>query len=91
MMPKMKFILICASFFLVAMVNAQIAKKVVADADMERVFQEVKTPYKNGMVVVPQDNGKKIDCPTVYSVGKDWFMSYIVFDGKGYETHLAKS
>ena len=58
---------------------------------MERVYQEVKTPYKYCMVVVPQDNGKKIDCPTVYRVGKDWFMSYIVFDGKGYETHLAKS
>ena len=91
MIPKMKSVLISTSFFLVSMVNAQMAKKTVPDTDMERVYQEVKTPYKYGMVLVPEDNSKKIDCPTVYRKGKDWFMSYILFDGKGYETYLAKS
>lgn len=91
MMPIMKSILLSTSILLVSMVNAQMTKKLVPDTAMERVYQEVKTPYKYGMVVVPEDNGKKIDCPTVYRVGKDWFMSYIVFDGKGYETMLAKS
>lgn len=91
MMLIMKSFLLGTSILLVSMVNAQITKKLVPDTAMERVYQEVKTPYKYGMVVVPEDNGKKIDCPTVYRVGKDWFMSYIVFDGKGYETMLAKS
>jgi predicted GH43/DUF377 family glycosyl hydrolase len=32
-----------------------------------------------------------VDSPSVFHHGKSWYMSYIVFDGKGYETWLAKS
>ncbi len=32
-----------------------------------------------------------IDSPTVYREGSEWYMTYIVFDGQGYETWLAKS
>ena len=59
MIPMMKSVLLGTSFLLGAMVNAQMSKKVVPDAEMERVYQEVKTPHKYGMVVVPEDNGKK--------------------------------
>jgi len=79
-----------ASFFLCHL-HAQVTRKTVTQAQMVKVYEEVKTPYKYGMVVVPKDNGKKIDCPTVFRKGKDWYMSYILFDGKGYETYLAKS
>lgn len=79
-----------ACFFLCHL-HAQVTRKTVTQAQMVKVYEEVKTPYKYGMVVVPKDNGKKIDCPTVFRKGKDWYMSYILFDGKGYETYLAKS
>ncbi len=63
----------------------------VPQAEMQKVYEEVKTPYKYGLVLLPPDTGKKIDCPTVYKSGNTWYMSYIAFDGKGYETWLASS
>ena len=44
---------------------AQTTPKAVPDSVMQRVYEQVKTPYKYGLVVVPADNGKKLDCPTV--------------------------
>src|SRR5690606_15633545 len=63
----------------------------VSDAEMERIYQEVKTPYKYGLVLTPQQKGDLMDCPSVYRIGKKWYMSYLVFDGGGYETWLAES
>ncbi len=37
------------------------------------------------------DDSKKIDCPTVFRKGDTWYMTYIVFDGRGYETWLSES
>ena len=64
---------------------------------MERIHQEVRTPYKYGMVVAPQDNYHKYDCPTVFQENGKWYMTYVVYngkdglDGRGYETWLAES
>jgi predicted GH43/DUF377 family glycosyl hydrolase len=58
---------------------------------MQRIYDEVKTPYKYGLVITPADSTKKIDCPSVFRKGNNWYMTYIVFDGRGYETWLAKS
>ena len=64
---------------------------------MQRIYEEVRTPYKYGMVVAPTDNYHKIDCPTVFRVGDKWLMTYVVYngkdglDGRGYETWLATS
>lgn len=69
----------------------------VTQEQMQRIYDEVKTPYKYGMVVAPQDNYHKIDCPTVYREGDKWYMTYVVYngksgtDGRGYETWLAES
>ncbi|WP_114782939.1 glycoside hydrolase family protein [Botryobacter ruber] len=70
---------------------AQTAKKVVPQEVMQKVYEEVKTPYKYGLVLTPPDDSKKMDCPTVFRKGNMWYMTYIVFDGKGYETWLAES
>jgi beta-galactosidase len=69
---------------------AQAVKKVSEQA-MQKIYQEVKTPYKYGLVMVPPDATKKIDCPTIFREGKKWFMTYLIFDGRGYETWLAQS
>ena len=64
---------------------------------MQRIYNEVRTPYKYGMVVAPADNYHKIDCPTVFRIGDKWMMTYVVYngkdglDGRGYETWLASS
>nr|WP_294908202.1 glycosylase [uncultured Lacibacter sp.] len=58
---------------------------------MQKVYEEVKTPFKYGLVVTPENETKKIDCPSVFRKGNSWYMTYIQFDGRGYETWIAKS
>ena len=65
--------------------------------EMARIYDEVRTPYKYGLVIAPTDNYHKIDCPTVFREGDKWLMTYVVYngkdgtDGRGYETWLAES
>jgi len=63
----------------------------VSGEKMKEIYEEVKTPYKYGLILVPRDSSEKIDCPSVFSEGGAWYMTYLVFDGRGYETWLAKS
>lgn len=70
---------------------AQPGKKAIPGAVMQKIYEQVKTPYKYGLIVVPADNGKKLDCPTVFRKGATWYMTYVIFDGRGYETWLAQS
>ncbi|WP_345953460.1 glycosylase [Mucilaginibacter sp. PAMB04168] len=69
----------------------QSGNKTVSDKVMQEVYQEIKTPYKYGLVLTPDSNNRKMDCPTVFRKGNQWYMVYIIFDGRGYETWLAKS
>ena len=87
-----------ALFVLLSLVNVLggLAAEIPASV-MQRIYHEVRTPYKYGMVVAPTDNYHKIDCPTVFRVGDKWLMTYVVYngkdgtDGRGYETWLAES
>ena len=73
------------------------AADIIPTATMQAIYDEVRTPYKYGLVVAPTDNYHKIDCPTVFRVGNKWLMTYVVYngkdglDGRGYETWLASS
>ena len=64
---------------------------IVPEAHMQKIFEEIKTPFKYGVVFKHQDSTKLMDSPTIFREDGMWFMSYIVFDGKGYETWMAKS
>lgn len=66
--------------------NTEVSQKV-----MQEIFEEIKTPYKYGVVIPQPDSGRMVDSPTVFRKDGVWYMTYIVFDGKGYETWLAKS
>jgi predicted GH43/DUF377 family glycosyl hydrolase len=57
---------------------------------MKQVYEEVKTPFKHG-VVVRGEHREFVDCPGVFRHDGKWFMIYIAFDGSGYETRLATS
>ncbi len=65
--------------------------KVVLQKVMENIFEEIKTPYKYGIVLKHPDSTKMVDSPTIFRAENRWYMSYIVFDGQGYETWLAES
>jgi len=67
------------------------AQKTVPGEKMQQIYEEVKTPYKYGLVVIPADRTKMVDCPGIFRHKNKWYMTYIVFDGKGYETWLAQS
>lgn len=77
--------------FLFADLSAREVRDTVPSAVMEKIYKEVKTPFKYGLVVVPANDSKKTDCPTVFRKNDQWYMTYIQFDGNGYETWLAKS
>lgn len=58
---------------------------------MTRIHKEIATPYKYGVVIPQPDSSRMVDSPTVFRKNGHWYMTYIIFDGKGYETWLAKS
>lgn len=76
------------SMFAVSAVSAQ---ESVSQAEMQRVYQEVRAPYKYGLVVTAPTTDKMTDSPTIFRKGKMWYMYYIIFDGRGYETWMASS
>lgn len=49
------------------------------------------TCKQNFPEVVPEDQSKKVDCPTIFRKDDMWYMTYFIFDGRDYETWLAKS
>ncbi len=63
----------------------------VSQQKMEEIYAEVETPFKYGLIMVPDSNNLKFDCPTIFRQDDKWVMTYIIFDGRGYETHLAYS
>ena len=67
------------------------SNKVLSQETMEKVYEEVKTDFKYGIVFQHPDSTKMIDSPTIFRKNSVWYMTYIVFDGKGYETWLAES
>ena len=62
----------------------------VSAARMREIYEQVKTPHKYG-VVIKDPHGRKVDSPSVFRHGKKWHMTYLTFDGTGYETCLASS
>jgi predicted GH43/DUF377 family glycosyl hydrolase len=65
--------------------------KTITDADMKKVFNEVQTPYKYGVLLKPE-KGQLLDCPNVFRHDDAWYMIYVTAtDMVGYETCLARS
>jgi len=69
----------------------QSTRSVVSTPRMTEIYDEVKTPFKYGLVIVPKSDSQMADCPTVFRKNNHWYMSYLLFDGRGYETWLSKS
>ncbi len=72
-------------------IPASLEERPVSDDEMQRVFDEVQTPFKYG-IVIPRAEGEQVDCPNVFRHGDKWYMVYVVINDKiGYETRLAES
>lgn len=67
------------------------AQQTVSQEVMEKIYEEIKTPYKYGLVMLPPGKNNMIDSPTIFRERGIWYMTYVIFDGEGYETWLASS
>ena len=79
-MKKILFFLLLGLF--VSQTQAQSDKNKVPEVRMQKIYEEVKTPFKYGLIMVPVNNSKKLDSPSVFRKGNLWYMSYIIYDGK---------
>lgn len=67
------------------------AARAVSSETMQRIHDEVKTPFKYG-IVVPAGLNEAVDGPKVFRHDGSWYMIFVSFRDKiGYETHLARS
>lgn len=87
---KTAAILFFALLFSVSCKHKTDKSQPVTQEEMQAIYNEVKTPYKVGMIIEPEV-GESLDNPCVFRYKNLWYMMYVRFDGKGYETHLAKS
>ena len=64
----------------------------ISHEQMQAIYDEVKTPFKYG-IVIETPNGKKVDCPNVFRHGDKWLMVYVQLENEpqGYTTQLAES
>lgn len=85
------FIIFTYIFFSCQHIPTSKRGEVVPQEEMEIIYNEIKTPYKYGIVLKHPDSTKMVDSPTIFRKDNKWYMTYIVFDGKGYETWLAES
>jgi len=85
-----RWILVAAALSTVAPGAKATAAAPIDEAALRRVYDEVKTPFKYG-IVLRGSATEKIDCPNVFRRDGRWFMVFIAFDGRGYETRLATS
>jgi alpha-L-rhamnosidase len=89
-----RLMLLAISFLACALVAQEIwadGNTGITDAEMQAVYDEVKTPHKYG-IVIRGGEGELVDCPNVFRRGDKWYMTYVASKDKiGYETYLAES
>lgn len=85
---KKYFLTLGIALAMMAIARAQTG---ITDGEMTAIYEEIKTPYKYGLVMTGADKNKVTDCPTVFNRDGRWYMYYFVFDGRGYETWMAES
>ena len=91
MKPLSYCIIILISVIFTGCGQAKFKKREITNEVMQEIYNEIKTPYKYGLIMVPTDNSYKMDCPSIFRKDGKWFMTYLIFEGRGYETWLAES
>jgi predicted GH43/DUF377 family glycosyl hydrolase len=65
----------------------------ISSSEMQAIYEEVRTPYKQGIILEPEP-GKKLDCPNVFRAEGKWYMMYVQLEpapSEGYTTQFAVS
>lgn len=76
--------------------GAWLASAVGTQASTDRLAP-YRTPYKYGRLILEKSadptafDSKFVDCPFVFSANGRFYMTYVGFDGSGYQTGLAES
>lgn len=84
--------LACILLFAISILSCRTAKPLeVPPKKMSEVYDAVKTPYKYGIVFRHPDSTKLLDSPSIFRWNGRWCMTYIIYDGRGYETWLSES
>jgi predicted GH43/DUF377 family glycosyl hydrolase len=66
--------------------------RTVDDRAMQKVYDEVKTPFKYGVILKGGETNELVDCASVFRSGDHWYMMYVANSNKvGYQTYLASS
>ena len=61
-------------------------------ATMQRIYDEVKTPFKYGVILKGEGKDELVDCPSIFRRDGRWYMMYVAIAKKvGYQTFLAQS
>ena len=92
-MKKTKPLLLAASLLMpLAPIHAEnaTAAPAISQDRMQQVYEEVKTPYKYG-VVLRGEPDQLLDSPSIFREDGQWYMVYIASTKEvGYETCLAR-
>lgn len=73
-------------------IPARPSGRLVAGDTMRQIYDEVKTPFKYGVILKGDGPGELVDCPSVFRCGEHWYMMYVAITNKvGYQTFLARS
>jgi predicted GH43/DUF377 family glycosyl hydrolase len=82
----------CVVFSLALCASQGYASSEIPGARMQSIYEQIKTPYKIG-IVIPAPEGKKVDCPNVFRFQDRWYMVYVQLEEEpqGYTTQLAVS
>ena len=59
---------------------------------MQVIYDEVKTPFKYGIVLAGGSTNEYVDCPSLFRQGNRWYLMYVAITNQiGYQTFLARS
>jgi predicted GH43/DUF377 family glycosyl hydrolase len=73
-------------------IPAKTTGRPVEDSVMQKVYDEVKTPFKYGVVLKGESTNQLVDCASVFRSGDHWYMMFVANSNKvGYQTFLASS
>ena len=68
------------------------AGRMVDTITMKRIFDEVKTPFKYGVILKADSIGDFVDCASIFRHMGKWYMMYVgISKSIGYQTYLAQS
>jgi len=66
--------------------------RVVDTNTLRQIYDEVKTPFKYGVVIQGAGTNELVDCPSIFRSDDHWYMMYVAITNKiGYQTFLARS